>query len=141
MSHPLKKPENDPQKKLENALETPTSRLGGGLPEAFMGNGIADDKNGALDRGQISSGGVRQMQWLTQNGLDATAEVISITDTGTFYNFDPVVMITVRIQPAMIAVAFETTGRTTVSKATFPHAGDRIKIRYNPANPTQFVML
>ena len=94
-----------------------------------------------MDQGQTALGGIRQQQWLTQNGLDATAEVISIKDTGTMFKMDPVVMLTVKIQPAMIAVAFETTGRTTVSRAAFPHAGDRIKIRYNPANPTQFVVL
>lgn len=94
-----------------------------------------------MGQGRASLGNTRPQQWLVQNGLDGTAEVLSITETGTLANMNPVVMLTVKIQPAMIAVAFETTGKTTVSKDAFPRVGDRIKVKYNPADPTQFVMV
>jgi hypothetical protein len=69
------------------------------------------------------------------------AEVLSVKDTGTLFNNDPVIILTLKIQPAMIAVAFETTGKTVISRAAIPHAGERVKIKYNPANPTQFVVV
>jgi hypothetical protein len=97
--------------------------------------------NGAMDDRNAAWVGMRPQQWLAQNGLEGSAEVLSIADTGTLFNQDPVVMLTVKIQPAMIAVAFETTGIVKVSKDAMPRAGEKIKIRYNPANPTQFIVL
>ena len=69
------------------------------------------------------------------------AEVLSVKDTGTLFMMDPVVTLTLKIQPIMIAVAFETTGKTVIARAAMPRVGDRIKIKYNPANPTQFVVV
>ena len=99
------------------------------------------DINGTLDQGQTDMSGMRQQQWLAQNGFEGTAEVISISDTGTFFNMDPVFILTVKIQPAMIAVAFQTTGKINISRVAIPMVGDNIKIKYNPTNPTQFVVL
>ncbi len=41
-----------------------------------------------------------------QNRLEGTAEVFSIAATGIEYNLDPVITLTLKIQPAMIALAF-----------------------------------
>jgi hypothetical protein len=73
--------------------------------------------------------------------LEGAAEVLSIADTDMMYNLDPVVTLTVKIQPAMIAVAFETTGKIILSRPASLRVGDRIKVKYNPANPTQFIVL
>ena len=97
--------------------------------------------NSSLDQGQSALGGIRQQQWLEQNGLEGTAEVLAIADTGTMFNKDPVIFLTLNIQPARIAVAFETTGKAIVSRAAMPRVGDRIKVKYNPADPTQFVVV
>ena len=102
---------------------------------------LVDDMNGDLNFGEAASDGIRQKQWLAQNGFEGMAEVLSVKDTGTLFNMEPVVILTLKIQPVMIAVAFETTGKTVIARADMPRVGDRIKIKYNPANPTQFVVV
>jgi hypothetical protein len=97
--------------------------------------------NSSLDQGQSALDGLQQLQWLTRNGLDGTAEVLAITETGRLVNMNPVFMLSVKVQPAMIAVAFETNGQAMVSRFAIPHVGDKLKIKYNPADPTQFVVL
>jgi hypothetical protein len=102
---------------------------------------LVDIMSEAMNEGQSTSGGLRQQQWLAQNGFEGMAEVLSVIDTGTLFNMEPVVSLTLKIQPAMIAMAFETTGKTVLSRAAILRVGDRIKIKYNPANPTQFVVI
>jgi hypothetical protein len=36
---------------------------------------------------------------------------------------------------------FDIAGQVTVSRIAVPRAGDKIKIKYNPANPTQIAVL
>jgi hypothetical protein len=67
--------------------------------------------NGTSDAREAGWSGMRQQQWLAQNGFEGTAEVISISDTGILFNTDPVFMLTLKIQPVMIAVPFETSGK------------------------------
>jgi hypothetical protein len=97
--------------------------------------------NSSSDQDQAALGGIRQQQWLSQNGLEGTAEVLSIIDTGTSFKQEAVFILTLKIQPARIALAFETTGKMVVSRVAAPRVGDRIKVKYNPANPTQFVAI
>jgi hypothetical protein len=97
--------------------------------------------NDGMDNELAGVVGMRQQQWLNQNGLEGSAEVLAMTATGRLHNQDPVVNLTVKIQPAMIAVAFETTGKIILSRAASLRVGDLIKVKYNPANPTQFIVL
>ncbi len=43
---------------------------------------------------------LNQQHWLALNGLDATAEVLAITDTDTLIDTNPVVLLTLKVQPA-----------------------------------------
>jgi hypothetical protein len=97
--------------------------------------------NIGMDNELAGAVGMRQQQWLKQNGLEGTAEVLAIAASGIVYNLDPVVTLSVKIQPARIAVAFETTGKIILSRAASLQVGDRIKVKYNPANPTEFIVL
>ena len=136
-----KKPEKDPQKALDNARKTMNNGLMGGLTKAFMGMDFVNDMNATMDQGQAALDGLQQQQWLAQSGLDAIAEVVSIQDTGALINMNPVVILTLKVQPAMIATSFETTGKSMVSKIAIPRVGDKVKVKYNPADPTQFVVI
>jgi hypothetical protein len=135
-----KKVEKDPQKALDNARGSLNNGLVGGLTKAFMGTDFVDKMNSTMDQGQSAIDSVAQGQWLAQAGLDATADVLSIADTGKLINFNPVVMLALNVQPAMGA-GFQTAGETLVSKIAIPRVGDKIKIKYNPAAPTQFVVV
>ncbi|MGA7194380.1 MAG: DUF3592 domain-containing protein [Anaerolineales bacterium] len=135
-----RKIEKDPQKALDNAKKTMNSGLTGGLTKAFMGKDFVNDMNNAMDKGQAALDMQKSGQWIAQAGMDATAQVVSIQDTGSLINMNPVVILQLKVQPAMGA-AFETTAQTMVSKIAIPRVGDTIKIKYNPANPSQIAVV
>jgi hypothetical protein len=130
-----KKQEEDPQKALDNARNVVNKGMMGGLTKAFMGQGFVDKMNNAMDQGQAALDGVNQMNWVAQYGLDATAEVLSVADTGATINMNPVVEMKLNVTSVM--GTFETTARTMVSRIAVPRTGDKINIKYNPADPTQ----
>ena len=135
-----KKIEKDPQKALDNAKKTMNSGITGGLTKAFMGKDFVNDMNSAMNQGQSALDGLKQQQWLAQNGLDANAEVVMVTDTGATVNMNPVVVIQMKVSPAAGA-SFDLTTQTMVSRIAVPRAGDKIKIKYNPANPQQVAVM
>src|SRR5215211_3749221 len=135
-----KKQEKDPQKALDNARDVVNKGLMGGLTKAFMGQGFVDNTNGAMNQGQAALDGMSQMNWIAQNGLSASAEVLSVMDTGATINMNPVVELKLQVTTAM-ATSFETTTRTLVSRISVPRKGDRINIKYNPADPTQIYVM
>jgi hypothetical protein len=134
------KKDDDPQKALDNAKKMMNSGITGGLTKAFMGKEFVDKTNNALDQGQAAMDGVKQQQMLMQSGADATAEVVSVTDTGATVNMNPVVVIQMKVTPA-VGAAFDVTTQTMVSRIAVPRAGDKIKIKYNPAAPQQIVIV
>ena len=131
-----KKMEEDPQKALDNARNVVNKGLMGGLTKAFMGQGFVDKMNNAMDQGQTALDGVNQMNWVAQYGMDATAEVLSVADTGATINMNPVVEMKLNVSTAM-GTSFETACRTMVSRIAVPRTGDKIAIKYNPADPSQ----
>jgi archaellin len=135
-----KKVEKDPQKALDNAKKTMNSGITGGLTKAFMGKDFVNDMNSAMNQGQAALDGLQQQQWLAQNGLDATADVVMVTDTGATVNMNPVVLIQMKVTP-VAGAPFDVTTQTMVSRIAVPRAGDKIKIKYNPANPQQVAVL
>ncbi len=135
-----RKIEKDPQKALDNAKKTMNSGLTGGLTKAFMGKDFVNDMNSAMDKGQAALDMQKSGQWIAQSGMDATAEVLSIQDTGSLINMNPVVILQLKVQP-VVGAEFTTTAQTMVSKIAIPRVGDKIKIKYNPANPSQLAVL
>lgn len=134
------KSQEDPQKALDQARNVVNKGLMGGLTKAFMGQGFVDKMNSAMDQGQSAVDGVNQMNWVAQYGMPATAEVMSVMDTGATINMNPVVELKLTVTPSA-GPAFETTARTMVSRIAVPRKGDQINLKYNPADATQiFVM-
>ena len=135
-----RKIEKDPQKALDNAKKTLNTGLTGGLTKAFMGKDFVDDMNNAMNKGQAALDMQKSDAWIAQSGMDATADVLGIQDTGTEINSNPVVALQLKVQPAMGA-EFTTTAQAMVSKIAIPRVGDKIKIKYNPADPTQIAVV
>lgn len=134
------KSQQDPQKALDQARNVVNKGLMGGITKAFMGQGFVDKMNSAMDQGQSALDGVNQMNWVAQYGMPATAEVMSVMDTGATINMNPVVELKLMVTPSA-GPAFETTARTMVSRIAVPRKGDQINLKYNPADATQvFVM-
>jgi uncharacterized protein YvpB len=135
-----RKIEKDPQKALDNAKKTMNTGLMGGLTKAFMGKDFVDDMNNTMNKGQTALDMQKSGQWLAQAGMPATAVVESIEDTGTMVNANPIVKLSLKVTPQM-GVPFETTGNSMVSKIAIPRKGETVNIKYNPADPTQFVVV
>ena len=135
-----KKTEKDPKKALDNADKTLNTGLTGALTKGFLGQDFVDTMNQGINSGRNAVAGVEMGQYLAQAGMDATAQVVAIQDTGTLINFNPVVKLTLKVTPAY-GVGFDTVGQSMVSKIAIPRVGDTIKIKYNPADPTQLVVM
>ena len=135
-----KKQEDDPKKALEKADKVLNTGLTGALAKGFMGKGFVDKMNATIDKGQSALDGINQGQWVAQNGLEAVAEVLGVQDTGTTVNNNPVVMMQLKVTTS-VGTQFDTNGKVMVSRIAVPRAGDKIKIKYNPADPTQIAVL
>ena len=134
------KNKKDPKKALEDADKTINKGLMGGLTKAFMGKDFVDQANQALNMANQTLDQGALAEQLAQTGADATAEVIAIQDTGATVNMNPVVLLTLKVTPKS-GEAFQTAGQLMVSRLNVPRPGDQIKIKYNPENITQFVIL
>ncbi len=135
-----KKKEDDPKKALENASNMLNKGLMGGLTKAFMGKDFVDKANSAIDMGNQAINDMEIAQNLAQNGADATAEVLSITDTGATVNMNPVVVLVLKVTPSAGA-EFQTAAQVMVPRISVPRVGDKIKIKYNPSIPSQVVIV
>lgn len=135
-----KKVETDPKKALENADKTINKGMTGFLTKTFMGKDFVDKTNASLDMAKNAMNMADASNQLAVTGVPATAEVKSIQDTGTLINYNPVVKMTLSVVP-QYGVPFETITETMVSKIAVPRVGDKINIKYNPANPSQILIV
>ena len=130
-----------PDEALETGRKALNKGISGGLTKAFLGQEFVDKMNSTMDKGQAAIDMQKSGNMLAMTGLDATAQVVAIEDTGALINMNPVVKLTLKVTPSMGMPAFDTTGETTVSKIAIPRKGDTIKIKYNVADPKQFVVI
>jgi hypothetical protein len=135
-----KKQDNDPKKALEKADNVLNKGMMGALTKGFMGQDFVDKMNTTLDKGQAAIDGVNQAQWVAQNGIEAAAEVLGVQDTGATINNNPVVMLQLKVTTS-VGTQFDIAAQAMVSRIAVPRAGDKIKIKYNPADPTQITVL
>lgn len=77
---------------------------------------------------------------LMKTGADAVAKVIRVQDTGMMVASRPVVMLTLNVL-TVDGERFETTGQSMVSEIAMPHAGDTIRIKYDPEDKSQLVVV
>lgn len=77
---------------------------------------------------------------LLRAGLPADATVSSIQDTGVTMNNDPCVKLQLHVVPQN-GDPFDVAATTRVSRLAMPRAGETYKIKYNAANPRDFVFV
>ena len=137
-----KQMDKSPEEALNDGRKSINSGISGGLTKAFMGQEFVDKMNNAMDQGQAAIDMQKNGNMLAMTGIEGSAEVVAIEDTGTLINMNPVVKLTLKVTPAVPGLAaFDTVGQTTVSKIAIPRKGDTIKIKYNMANPSEFVVM
>lgn len=140
MDKKMKEMKNDPEKALDNADKTLNKGVTGFMTKAFMGKEFVADMNQAMDKGRDAIELQKQYQNPDMNGLPASAQVVAIQDTGELVNYNPVVILQLKVQP-QYEPPFDTTARTIVSKIAIPRVGDTINIKYAPADHTKIVIV
>jgi hypothetical protein len=128
---------NDPKKGLEQADKAINSGVSGFLTKTFMGKDFVNQTNASLNTAKNAMGGNTN---LSMTGVPATAEVLSIEDTGQLVNYDPIVRMKLAVQPAY-GTPFENTTEVLVSKVAVPRVGDKINIKYNPVNNSEIMIV
>src|SRR4030066_2085314 len=128
-----KKMNQSPEEALKDAKKSVNSGFTGGITKAILGQEFVDKVNQGLDMGQSAMDGVNAQNMVAQTGLEATAEVLSVADTGATINMNPVVEMKLKVTSSA-GTTFETTAKTMVSRIAVPRTGDKIKIKYNPAD-------
>lgn len=128
--------QKDPKKAIEEADKKLNKGFTGFMTKSFMGKGFVEKMNEGLDTAK------QAMDYgnIAQTGQAATAEVLSIEDTGKMVNFNPVVKLGLNVQP-QYGIAFKNVAEVMVSKIAVPRVGDKLNIKYNPADPTQIVIV
>jgi len=89
---------------------------------------------GGLVARSIADEGVRR------RGRDAPADVVAVRKTGLFVNEDPQVVLKLRVRPPDGA-PYEASLKSLVSQVAIPRAGDRVAVRYDPANRARVALL
>jgi len=135
-----KEEEKDPKKALENAENTLNKGLTGMLTKGFMGKDFVNTMNASIEQGKNAMNQVDMGNYLAQSGMPATAEVLTMEDTGALINFNPVVKMKIKVTPSY-GEPYETTGTSVVSKIAIPRIGDIVNIKYNPNQVDQFVVV
>ena len=126
---------NNSRKVLEKADRTLNKGAMGFMTKTFMGKEFTEKMNEGLNVAKKAM----DMSNLTLTGLPGVAIVQSISDTGKMVNFNPIVTLALKVRP-MYGTEFEVSGNAMVSKIAVPRLGERINIKYNAADPNDFIV-
>jgi hypothetical protein len=144
MDKKIKEASKDPEKAMDMADKALNKGVSGFMTKAFMGKDFVNDMNQTMEKGRDAMAQAAEYQKNAQNpaqfGLDGTAAVVSIQDTGTTINDNPVVILQLKVTP-QYEPAFDTTTQLMVSRLAIPRVGDTIKIKYNPTDHSKILIL
>src|SRR5688572_6726634 len=84
-----------PEEALKKADKTLNKGFTGFMTKTFMGQENMDKMNAGLDQAKK----YQSQSGLSNTGLPATAKVVAIQDTGMLVNYNPVVKLTLNVQP------------------------------------------
>ncbi|HJY63674.1 MAG TPA: hypothetical protein VJ455_05910 [Ignavibacteria bacterium] len=132
----IKEMQKDPKKAIDEADKTLNKGFTGFMTKTFLGKDAVNQMNKGLDAAKQYS----DYNNISQTGMGATAEVLTLEDTGALVNFNPVVRMKLKVQP-QFGMPFETTAEAAVSKIAVPRVGDKINIKYNPVNTSEIVVI
>jgi hypothetical protein len=130
----------DPKEALEDADNALNKGVSGFMAKTFMGKDFVNQANQSIDMAKKYTDANGTQAQLAQTGLPATAEVLGIADTGAMINYNPVVKLKLKVTP-QYGVAYDTEIETAVSKIAVPRVGDKINVKYNPANQNEMVIV
>ncbi len=130
----------DPKDAINDADKALNKGVSGFMAKTFMGKDFVNKANEGLDMAKQYSDYDGKKAQLMATGLGGTAEVLTIADTGAMVNYNPVVQMKLKVQP-QYGPEFDTEIQTAVSKIAVPRVGDKLNIKYNPANTSELIII
>lgn len=130
----------DPKDAINDADKALNKGLSGFMTKTFMGKDFVNQTNASLDMAKQYTDYDGKKAQLMATGMAGTAEVLTIADTGALVNYNPVVQMKLKVQP-QYGPEFETEIQTVVSKIAVPRVGDKLNIKYNPANTSELIII
>lgn len=112
----------------------------GWITRLFMGKQFTQTMSSTIGQAEGHLDTMEMQRRVLASGAPGTAVVQKIEDTGALINFNPVVKLTLKVQPAD-APAFEATITTPVSKIAVPRVNDVLQVRYNPSNRNEIAIV
>ena len=112
----------------------------GRIAKLFFGKNTMSEFANSVSQAESQLTYHQIQQEIKESGTPAKAEVLKIADTGMLVNNNPVAQVTLKIMPDNIS-EYTVTIRTTLSKVNIPRIGDIIKIKYNPDNTNEIVIV
>src|SRR5205823_7193420 len=106
-------------------------------------DGSRDDRE--TDRGQQPGGhhmgffgGRKRERRLEDAGVDASAQILAVQDTGMTVNNNPRIKLVLSVAPQDGSAPFEVSKKQLVSRVAVPRAGDVLTVRYDPEDHDNF---
>jgi hypothetical protein len=130
----MKKAQTDPAGLMDDHKKMMNGGLMGMMNKAFLGQANVDRLNSVMDMGKNAMVGQQQNMQLLMTGLDGTADVLAVEDTGNTVNMQPVARVTLMVQP-QAGDAYQVTTETMVARLAPPRVGDKVRVKYSPDNP------
>jgi len=90
--------------------------------------------------GRAFRGSGKREQEILLNGYPGKATIVGLEDTGWTINDNPMVKMTLSIQPEVGSV-FEVQVKATVSRIAIPKVGDTFPIKYDPNDQSKVVIV
>lgn len=131
----------DLKKDLEKVKKTMNKGLVGFLIKIFFGKDFMNKVNPSLDQGSGILDTMENSKAVMHNGKTATAEVLSVKDTNATMNVTNFVLILRLLVTSDFGDKFEITSQVLVPRIAVPRVGDKIKIKYNPNDRSQIIIV
>ncbi|MDN4618881.1 hypothetical protein QCD85_12280 [Paenibacillus sp. PsM32] len=123
------------QDHMEQADQAMNKGLSGLIMKSIVPKEQRDQINASLEmarQAQSSASG--------QIPITATAQVISVKDTGKLVNFDPIIILVLDVTENN-GTRYQKTLETMVSKMHIPRPGDHIGLGIHPSSPANFIYM
>ena len=123
------------QDHVEQADQVMNKGLSGLLMKSMIPKQQRDQINTSLEMARQAQSSVSG-----QIPITATAQVISVKDTGKLVNFDPIIVLVLDVTENN-GTRYQKTLETLVSKMNIPRPGDRIGLGIHPSSPADFIYM
>jgi len=132
--------EQDPKEAIQHTKKVLSGGIVGWLTKLFLGKNFVSETNEILETSEAQIDLINKQQRLTTEGVPAKAKVSLVQDTGSLMNFDPIILLSLHVEPAS-GENFDISTTTHVSKLSIPKVGETINIKYDPNEKSSIVIV